>query len=61
MQRVEAVVRMSPPQTRYVRAGRGAPVLLLFDEGAVAAVASQLQETLVFGVPPSAPRPERRW
>jgi pimeloyl-ACP methyl ester carboxylesterase len=47
MQRVEAVVQTGLTETRYVRAGRGAPVLLLFDDGAVAAVASQLLETLV--------------
>jgi pimeloyl-ACP methyl ester carboxylesterase len=47
MQRVEAVVQTGPTETRYVRAGKGAPVLLLFDDGAIAAVASQLLETLV--------------
>jgi pimeloyl-ACP methyl ester carboxylesterase len=47
MQRVEAVVQTGPTETRYLRAGQGAPVLLLFDGGAVAAVASQLLETLV--------------
>jgi pimeloyl-ACP methyl ester carboxylesterase len=47
MQRVEAVVQTGPTETRYVRAGKGAPVLLLLDGGAVAAVASQLLETLV--------------
>jgi pimeloyl-ACP methyl ester carboxylesterase len=46
MQRVEAVVQTGPTETRYVRAGKGAPVLLLFDDGAVAAVVSQLLETL---------------
>jgi pimeloyl-ACP methyl ester carboxylesterase len=47
MQRVEAVVQTGPTETRYLRAGKGAPVLLLFHGGAVAAVASQLLETLV--------------
>jgi pimeloyl-ACP methyl ester carboxylesterase len=47
MQRVEAVVQTGPTETRYLRAGKGAPVLLLFDDGVVAAVASQLLETLV--------------
>jgi pimeloyl-ACP methyl ester carboxylesterase len=47
MQRVEAVVQTGPVETRYSRAGRGAPVLLLLDESAVNAAVSQLLETLV--------------
>jgi pimeloyl-ACP methyl ester carboxylesterase len=47
MQRVEAVVQTGPVETRYVRAGRGAPVLLLFNDDAAGAAASQLLEAMV--------------
>lgn len=46
MRRVEAVVQTGPVETKYVRAGKGAPVLLLLDERAVTAVVSQLLEAL---------------
>jgi pimeloyl-ACP methyl ester carboxylesterase len=46
MRRVEAVVQTGPIETRYTLAGKGAPVLVLLEDGAASAIAMQLLEVL---------------